>query len=87
MVGLGGAFPVFAGTQSRAPMWMQNNSLEWLYRLCQEPQRLWKRYLFTNTMFISLYLKEYLMVKLLRQMPDSYEIRLARSTNKAEMMS
>lgn len=54
MVGLGGAFPVYASLQSRAPRWMQRMSLEWLYRLIQEPGRLWKRYLVTNTLFIGL---------------------------------
>jgi N-acetylglucosaminyldiphosphoundecaprenol N-acetyl-beta-D-mannosaminyltransferase len=87
MVGLGGAFPVFAGTQSRAPLWMQKSSLEWLYRFSQEPRRLWKRYLLTNSKFIYLYLKEYFVIKLLRQIPDSYEIRLAQSMNKAEVTS
>lgn len=69
MVGLGGAFPVFAGLQSRAPMWMQKNSLEWLYRLCQEPGRLWKRYFVTNSIFIALYLKEYIKVRALKRVP------------------
>lgn len=69
MIGLGGAFPVFAGIQSRAPMWMQKSSLEWLYRLCQEPGRLWKRYFVTNTLFMGLYLKEYVSVKVLNKVP------------------
>jgi N-acetylglucosaminyldiphosphoundecaprenol N-acetyl-beta-D-mannosaminyltransferase len=54
MVGLGAAFPVFAGTQKKAPEWMRRTSLEWLYRLTREPGRLWKRYLYTNTKFIYL---------------------------------
>jgi N-acetylglucosaminyldiphosphoundecaprenol N-acetyl-beta-D-mannosaminyltransferase len=54
MVGVGGAFPVYAGTQQRAPEWMQKFSLEWLYRLFQEPQRLFKRYLVTNSLFVAL---------------------------------
>lgn len=52
MVGVGGAFNVLAGIVPEAPLWMQNLSLEWLYRLIQEPKRLFKRYLFTNTKFI-----------------------------------
>lgn len=52
MVGVGGAFPVYAGVLSRAPGWMQRCSLEWLYRLAQEPQRLFKRYLITNAKFL-----------------------------------
>lgn len=51
MVGIGGAFPVYAGQLRRAPAWMQKLALEWLYRLGQEPRRLWRRYLVTNTLF------------------------------------
>ena len=52
MIGLGGAFPVYAGLQNRAPKWMSNNSLEWLYRLFLEPKRLLRRYFVTNFLFI-----------------------------------
>jgi len=52
MLGVGAAFDFHAGTVSRAPSWMRDNGLEWLHRLLSEPQRLWKRYLFTNTAFI-----------------------------------
>ncbi len=52
MVGVGGAFSVIAGTIPEAPRWMQNLSLEWLYRLAQEPKRLLKRYAVTNTKFV-----------------------------------
>ena len=52
MVGVGGAFNVLAGIVPEAPQWMQNLSLEWLYRLIQEPKRLFKRYAVTNTKFI-----------------------------------
>ena len=54
MVGFGGAFPVYAKTLNRAPVWMQKTCLEWLYRLFQEPKRLFKRYLFTNILFLIL---------------------------------
>ncbi len=57
MLGVGGAFPVYAGMQKRAPAWMQKLSLEWLYRLYQEPRRLWRRYLVTNTLFLVLLAK------------------------------
>lgn len=53
MVGVGGAFNVLAGLVPDAPRWMKNSGLEWLYRLIQEPGRLWKRYLITNTKFIA----------------------------------
>lgn len=52
MVGVGAGFDYFAGNISRAPEWMQRNNLEWLYRLLQDPKRLFKRYFVTNTKFI-----------------------------------
>ena len=52
MVGVGAGFDYFAGNISRAPAFMQNHNLEWLYRLIQEPRRLFKRYLVTNSKFI-----------------------------------
>lgn len=58
MLGIGGALPVLVGQQKRAPQWMQKNSLEWLYRLAQEPKRLFKRYFKTNTMFLYLIARE-----------------------------
>ena len=45
MVGVGAAFDMNSARLTRAPQWMQNSGLEWLYRLLQEPDRLWKRYL------------------------------------------
>lgn len=59
-IGVGLAFALVAGTKSQAPAWMRNNGLEWLYRLCQEPGRLWKRYLVGNTLFIGYVLREWL---------------------------
>jgi N-acetylglucosaminyldiphosphoundecaprenol N-acetyl-beta-D-mannosaminyltransferase len=58
MIGIGGALPVMIGDQKRAPVWMQKASLEWFYRLIQEPRRLFKRYLVTNTLFIFLIIKQ-----------------------------
>lgn len=52
MIGVGAGFDYFADKIKRAPYWMQKNNLEWLYRLLQEPKRLFKRYLFTNAKFI-----------------------------------
>ena len=52
MVGVGAAFDYEAGNIDRAPSWMQKLNLEWLYRLLQEPKRLFKRYFYTNTKFI-----------------------------------
>lgn len=56
--GVGGSFDVVAGKVKRAPPWMQRAGLEWLYRICQEPGRLWHRYLITNSCFIWLSLLE-----------------------------
>jgi len=55
--GVGGSFDVMAGKVERAPEHWQQLGLEWLYRVKQEPRRLWKRYLVTNTWFIWLLLK------------------------------
>lgn len=52
MIGVGAAFDYHAGTLKRAPIWMRELGVEWLYRLAMEPGRLWKRYLMTNTVFI-----------------------------------
>lgn len=54
MLGVGQAFNVYAGLVKRSPAWMQRSSLEWAYRLYQEPGRLWKRYFYTNTCFLIL---------------------------------
>ncbi len=55
--GVGGSFDVMAGKVQRAPVTWQRLGLEWLYRLKQEPRRLFKRYLLTNTLFCLLTLK------------------------------
>jgi N-acetylglucosaminyldiphosphoundecaprenol N-acetyl-beta-D-mannosaminyltransferase len=60
LIGVGAAFDFIAGTVKRAPIWMQRGGLEWLYRLLQEPLRLWRRYLVTNTIFALMVLKEIL---------------------------
>ena len=58
MMAVGAAFDFHAGTVKQAPSWMQDNGLEWLYRLIQEPNRLWKRYFSTNSQFIFLFFKQ-----------------------------
>jgi len=50
--GVGGSFDIVAGKKKRAPIWMQNYGLEWFFRILQEPRRMLKRYLITNTFFI-----------------------------------
>lgn len=58
MLGVGAGFDFHAGTVKRAPAWMRNHYLEWLYRLIQDPKRLWKRYVETNAKFILLSIKD-----------------------------
>jgi N-acetylglucosaminyldiphosphoundecaprenol N-acetyl-beta-D-mannosaminyltransferase len=57
-MGVGGSFDVVAGHTKRAPKFMQKIGLEWLYRIYQEPRRMWKRYAVTNTLFLYYLLKE-----------------------------
>jgi N-acetylglucosaminyldiphosphoundecaprenol N-acetyl-beta-D-mannosaminyltransferase len=59
-IGIGGALEVTAGMISRAPLFMQKNGLEWLYRLYNEPRRLFRRYLVEAPAFIPLILKQWL---------------------------
>lgn len=49
---IGAVFDFYAGTAKRAPMWWQNHSLEWLYRLMIEPKRMWRRYVLGNPLFL-----------------------------------
>jgi N-acetylglucosaminyldiphosphoundecaprenol N-acetyl-beta-D-mannosaminyltransferase len=52
MVGVGAAFDIHTGFVKDAPSWMKIAGLQWLHRLCQEPSRLWKRYLINNSAFM-----------------------------------
>ena len=54
MLAVGAAFAFHADSLPQAPRWMQNSGLEWFYRLCQEPTRLWKRYLLLNPLYLTL---------------------------------
>ncbi len=56
MMAIGAAFDFFAGNIKHAPHWMQSSGLEWLYRLIQDPKKLWRRYLTTNAYFIYLFI-------------------------------
>ena len=58
MFGVGAGFDFHAGTVKRAPEWMRNHYMEWLYRLIQDPKRLWKRYVKTNGKFVFLSIKD-----------------------------
>jgi N-acetylglucosaminyldiphosphoundecaprenol N-acetyl-beta-D-mannosaminyltransferase len=52
MVGVGAAFDFNSGAKAQAPPWLQNAGLEWLFRMCCEPKRLWWRYLYHNPRFL-----------------------------------
>ena len=52
MVGVGAAFDIHTGKIADAPAWMKRAGLQWVHRLCQEPGRLWKRYLINNPKFL-----------------------------------
>jgi len=62
-MGVGGSFDHIGGRLKRAPLWMQRAGLEWLFRLLQEPRRLWKRYLIGNSAFIWIIIKEFFSSK------------------------
>jgi N-acetylglucosaminyldiphosphoundecaprenol N-acetyl-beta-D-mannosaminyltransferase len=57
-MGVGGTFDVVSGKVRRAPLWMQRAGLEWFFRVLQEPRRMWRRYLVTNTRFFQMLLRE-----------------------------
>lgn len=72
----GAAFDFHAGTKAIAPAWMQKCGLEWLFRLSQEPKRLWKRYLVTNTIFVKKLFAQFVRQRVLRR-PAETEAELA----------
>ncbi|MFN8606520.1 MAG: WecB/TagA/CpsF family glycosyltransferase [Vulcanimicrobiota bacterium] len=60
LIAVGAAFDFLAGTLPQAPAWMQSRGLEWIFRLAQEPGRLWKRYLPLNPLFVLLIITQWL---------------------------
>jgi N-acetylglucosaminyldiphosphoundecaprenol N-acetyl-beta-D-mannosaminyltransferase len=69
LFGVGAAFNFHSGAVRQAPPWMRRNGLEWLFRLCVEPRRLWKRYLLINPVFILLWAFQYARVLRYRERP------------------
>lgn len=67
MIGIGAAFDFHADVKPQAPRWMRACALEWLFRLCCEPRRLWKRYLVGNSLFIYWLVKESFCQRISRQ--------------------
>src|SRR5436305_2894394 len=63
IVAVGAAFPITAGVLRQAPKWMQDRGLEWLFRLCTEPRRLWRRYLLLSPAYIILVICQWLGMK------------------------
>ena len=61
VMGVGGTFDIVSGKAKRAPAWMQKNGFEWIYRIIQEPKRMWKRYLVTNSIYLYLLMKNKLL--------------------------
>jgi hypothetical protein len=59
-MGVGGSFEMVGGIVNRAPGWVQNMGIEWLYRLVREPRRLWRRYLIGNVQFGFIVLRQWL---------------------------
>ena len=78
MIGVGAVFSMYAGLTPRAPSWMQQVSLEWLYRLIQEPRRLWRRYGSTIPPFIYLALSQ-LLIPRIRQLGVAQQPLLERN--------
>ncbi len=57
-MGIGGSFEMVGGVVARAPKWLQNIGLEWLYRIVREPRRLWRRYLICLVQFAGVVLRQ-----------------------------
>jgi N-acetylglucosaminyldiphosphoundecaprenol N-acetyl-beta-D-mannosaminyltransferase len=68
-MGVGGSLDVLAGQVRRAPIWMQHAGMEWLYRLLQEPRRLFWRYAKTNSLFALWLAKEWVLRRRLQRSP------------------
>ncbi len=66
MIGVGAAFDFHAGRVRQAPRWMRRSGLEWFFRFCREPRRLWKRYLKNNPLFL---LRVFCQISGLRKFP------------------
>lgn len=62
-LGIGASFDFEAGTIKRAPIWMQKSGLEWFWRFCQEPKRLFKRYFIEDAKFFYLLMAEKRKIK------------------------
>lgn len=64
LIGVGAAFDFIAGTKKEAPAWIQRAGLEWLFRLSQEPRRLWRRYIVNNPAYALLLIQQIVVQRL-----------------------
>ena len=72
MIGVGAAFDFLAGTKRQAPAWMRRIGFEWLFRLCMEPRRLWRRYGYIVPAFLTLATGQFLYRALRPSGPTSW---------------
>lgn len=70
MVGVGAAFDLNSGLLNDSPLWVQKCGLQWAHRLCQEPHRLWRRYLLNIPRFLWLYLLQWAGIRSYNLPPD-----------------
>jgi N-acetylglucosaminyldiphosphoundecaprenol N-acetyl-beta-D-mannosaminyltransferase len=78
MIGIGAAFPVYAGLIARAPMWMQRSSLEWFFRFSREPRRLFRRYFISNSLFFFFSFHELVAVRLIPFYRSTFKTHLGQ---------
>jgi len=83
MVSVGAAFDILSGRRSQAPRWMREHGLEWLFRLLQEPRRLWRRYLIYGTEFIAYLAGDRLRLRDFRSGPEPQPMPSAGATRRA----
>lgn len=93
MIGIGAALPVMVGLRRKAPAWIQNFGFEWLFRLCLEPRRLFRRYAVTNSLFVFLLTKEFVKIRFLGKQEDHTSnderggINVIKRANKTNLLS
>jgi N-acetylglucosaminyldiphosphoundecaprenol N-acetyl-beta-D-mannosaminyltransferase len=83
MVSVGAAFDILSGRRNQAPRWMREHGLEWLFRLLQEPRRLWRRYLIYGTEFIAYLAANGLRLRDFRSGPEPQPMPSAGPTGRA----
>lgn len=70
MLGVGASFDFYSGRVRQAPPWMQRFGLEWFFRLCMEPKRLWRRYVIQNPRFVFFFLGQWLRTRFRPRRPS-----------------